>query len=318
MYCQYCGKQVEEKEEYCPECGKKLNHNRINHINLKGEKPLFFLCMILAGPVITTIFNMVVFINRWIYNRTDNVFLSFIDLLPLEYLVFLIIIINLAKNGKINTSKFCFYDAVIWTVFWMMQFLVNRLTWGVLIPGMDTYYHILNSAYWSVEHLLLLQDFWLLFCWLCFVVCRNNDTLITFKRVLFLGIGLAIYSAFFFLFGNVIVWEIAYIEGAMADLLLMFKISAIFMGLRYFILFFFVVCLAKKKIGLRSALISIIGFSVIRLGILVFITIYNTTNMLITISDTAGYIYIGMAILITLLIGKDNSFSKEEKKEVIN
>ncbi len=314
MYCQHCGKPIDDNAEYCEECGKAVNAKRIKRIELNEDKPLFFLFMILIGPLITTIFNLIVFVNRWIYNQTDNVFLSFIDLLPLEYFIFLIIIINLVIYGKIKTSKFCLNDVIIWTAFWMMQFIVNRLMWVVLIPRMDIYYHILNSTYWSVEHLLLLQDFWLLFCWLCFIVCRNNDTLITFKRVLFLGIGLIVYSAFFFLFGNVIVWDIAYVEGTMADLFPMFKISAITMGLRYFILFFFAICLAKKKIGLRSALIAILGFSLIRFCIMIFVTIYYNTNMLVTIADTAGYLYMGILILITLLINQRNNVGEETKE----
>ncbi len=314
MYCQYCGKQVEDNAEVCAECGKPINSSKKRSIDLKKDNSLFFWCMILVGPMITTMFYFVVFVNRWIYNQTDNIFLSLLDLLPIEYIVFVIIVINLVIYGKIKTSKFCLNDAIIWTVFWMMQFLVNRLMWGVLIPRMDIYYHILNSTYWSVEHLLLLQDFWLLFCWLCFIVCRNNDTLITYKKTIFLGAGLIIYSLFFFLFGNVIVWDIAYIEGAMADLLPMFKISTMAMGLRYFILFFFAICLAKKKIGLRSALIAILGFSLIRFCIMIFVTIYYNTNMLVTIADTAGYLYMGILILITLLINQRNNVGEETKE----
>lgn len=314
MYCQFCGKQVEDNAEVCAECGKTINSSKKRSIDLKKDNSLFFWCMILVGPMITTMFYFIVFVNRWIYNQTDNVFLSLLDLIPLEYIIFLIIVINLVIYGKIKTAKFCLNDAIIWTVFWMMQFMSSRLISSILLPEMSTYYHILNHTYWSVEHLLFLQDFWGLFCWFCYIVCRNNDTLITFKKGKILGIGLVVYSLLFFMFGNWIVIEIAHNVDGLYELLIMFKISALTMFIRHFILFFLAICLAKKKIGLCSGLISIIGFFVIRFSILLFPTIYEITNILVAIADTAGYLYMGIVILITLLINPRNNVGEEAKE----
>ena len=94
MYCQYCGKQVEDNVDTCTECGKRINSIKNKKIDFKKDNSLFFWCMILVGPLITSVFYLAVFVNRWIYSQTDNVFLNLLDLLPLEYIIFIIIIKN--------------------------------------------------------------------------------------------------------------------------------------------------------------------------------------------------------------------------------
>lgn len=36
MYCRYCGKQVEDDSEFCPQCGKKLLRDQTT-LGVEGE-----------------------------------------------------------------------------------------------------------------------------------------------------------------------------------------------------------------------------------------------------------------------------------------
>lgn len=57
MICNKCGKEIEDEQKFCPNCGKKVKSNLIDDKHKKGKKILFFTIILILTLVIVCFFS---------------------------------------------------------------------------------------------------------------------------------------------------------------------------------------------------------------------------------------------------------------------
>ena len=115
MFCKYCGKQIPDQSEFCPECGKGLKANKAEkqeNIRHQVKIPFILILLLVCG-------NTVLFWGKILLYGYGTSIVSLFDTLIL--VAGLIVLISFVNKKRIRTSAYRFTDllplACVWGPF---------------------------------------------------------------------------------------------------------------------------------------------------------------------------------------------------------
>lgn len=194
MFCKYCGRDIPETSEFCPECGKKLKKESVK--NTEERRPLgaAFVLMLLV-----LCSNMVVDWGRVLLFGYQ---LHIGMLLPTVMLVAgLALLGRLIGQEKICTADYRLSDLLVLLCVWMAVpgLLLRWESQLVSSFGTDAV-----SAYWTMQTVIMptiqLPAFWLVLGLIALGLGRSGNWQPTKKQKLILLVVLALCSVLGFLF----------------------------------------------------------------------------------------------------------------------
>ena len=156
MFCKFCGHEIPNHSEFCPQCGKKLNNRPLKE---KPQKtafiPFVLIMFILCGSSILGLLRVLLF--------NDSITVGFL-LESLKLLAGLVILGICTYTGKLRIADYRYSDLLVMVcVWWLIPTLLTQAEakYTAYIVG-----HAASAVFWefklSVEPLLQFSGFWMI------------------------------------------------------------------------------------------------------------------------------------------------------------
>lgn len=195
MFCKYCGRDIPETSEFCPECGKKLKKESVK--STEERRP--------AGAVLALMLLVLCCSTVVDWGRV----LLFGDRLHIGMLITTVMLAaglallgTMVGRGKICTADYRISDLLVLLCVWMVvPGLMFR--WELYLVG---YFLGVNasSAYWTMQTFIMptiqLPAFWLVLGLIVLGLGRRGNWQPDKKQKLVLSVVLALCSVLGFLF----------------------------------------------------------------------------------------------------------------------
>ena len=156
MFCKYCGRDIPETSEFCPECGKKLKKESVKNTEERRPAGIVFALMLLAlcGSTVVDWGRVLLFGYRISIGLVLTTVMLAAGLALLGTMV---------GRGKICTADYRISDLLVLLCVWMVVPGL-QLRWELQLVG---YFLGVNasSAYWTMQTFIMptiqLPTFWL-------------------------------------------------------------------------------------------------------------------------------------------------------------
>lgn len=198
MFCKYCGQNVPDIAEFCPECGKKLKHKEAEEKEQRKavSTPLALLVILLCWNTLRAWGNMLLFGNQ----------LSLVSLLSTVMLVAGFVLFGtLAGRDMIHAEDYRFTDILVLCCVWIVA---PALLWRWAAYVISQYG---GSAFWAwavwesnMIPVIQVPVFWLMLGIIVLGLTRRGIWQSTRKHSLILAAVLCCCSVFGLLFAPVI------------------------------------------------------------------------------------------------------------------
>ena len=195
MFCKYCGRDIPETSEFCPECGKKLKKESVKNTEERRPAGIVFALMLLAlcGSTVVDWGRVLLFGYRISIGLVLTTVMLAAGLALLGTMV---------GRGKICTADYRISDLLVLLCVWMVvPGLMFR--WELYLVG---YFLGVNasSAYWTMQTFIMptiqLPTFWLVLGLIVLGLGRRGNWQPDKKQKLVLSVVLALCSVLGFLF----------------------------------------------------------------------------------------------------------------------
>ena len=195
MFCKYCGRDIPETSEFCPECGKKLKKESVK--STEERRPagavLALMLLVLCSSTVVDWGRVLLFGYRISIGLVLTTVMLAAGLALLGTMV---------GRGKICTADYRISDLLVLLCVWMVvPGLMFR--WGLYLVG---YFLGVNasSAYWTMQTFIMptiqLPAFWLVLGLIVLGLGRRGNWQPDKKQKLVLSVVLALCSVLGFLF----------------------------------------------------------------------------------------------------------------------
>ena len=195
MFCKYCGRDIPETSEFCPECGKKLKKERVK--STEERRPagavLALMLLVLCSSTVVDWGRVLLFGYRISIGLVLTTVMLAAGLALLGTMV---------GRGKICTADYRISDLLVLLCVWMVvPGLMFR--WELYLVG---YFLGVNasSAYWTMQTFIMptiqLPAFWLVLGLIVLGLGRRGNWQPDKKQKLVLSVVLALCSVLGFLF----------------------------------------------------------------------------------------------------------------------
>ena len=195
MFCKYCGRDIPETSEFCPECGKKLKKESVKNTEERRPAGIVFVLMLLVLCSSTVVdWGRVLLFG---YRISIGLVLTTVMLAA-----GLALLGTMVGRGKICTADYRISDLLVLLCVWMVvPGLMFR--WELYLVG---YFLGVNasSAYWTMQTFIMptiqLPTFWLVLGLIVLGLGRRGNWQPDKKQKLVLSVVLALCSVLGFLF----------------------------------------------------------------------------------------------------------------------
>lgn len=195
MFCKYCGRDIPETSEFCPECGKKLKKESVKSTEERRPAGAAFVLMLLVLCCSTVVdWGRVLLFG---YRISIGLVLTTVMLAA-----GLALLGTMVGRGKICTADYRISDLLVLLCVWMVvPGLMFR--WELYLVG---YFLGVNasSAYWTMQTFIMptiqLPTFWLVLGLIVLGLGRRGNWQPDKKQKLVLSVVLALCSVLGFLF----------------------------------------------------------------------------------------------------------------------
>lgn len=195
MFCKYCGRDIPETSEFCPECGKKLKKESVK--STEERRPagavLALMLLVLCSSTVVDWGRVLLFGYRISIGLVLTTVMLAVGLALLGTMV---------GRGKICTADYRISDLLVLLCVWMVvPGLMFR--WELYLVG---YFLGVNasSAYWTMQTFIMptiqLPTFWLVLGLIVLGLGRRGNWQPDKKQKLVLSVVLALCSVLGFLF----------------------------------------------------------------------------------------------------------------------
>ena len=262
MFCKYCGHEIPNHSEFCPQCGKKLNNVSLKKDTQKASYiPFILIMLLLCGSNIL----------NWLRVLLFNYSITVGSLLEsLSFMAGLVILGICAYKGKLRISNYRYSDLlVVACVWWLIPTLLLQAEakYAAYILGQTA-----SAAFWqfklSIEPLLQLSGLWVILGIILLGLCRCGKWNPTKKQMLVLMALLLTRS----LVGFIFVPSLSASLGANEEIISMIvKTSRTWLMLCWLWPLFILTVfrwLGNDKIGVKGAAFSLLGMHLGELVIL--------------------------------------------------
>lgn len=254
MFCKYCGRDIPETSEFCPECGKKLKKESVKNTEERRPAGIVFALMLLAlcGSTVVDWGRVLLFGYRISIGLVLTTVMLAAGLALLGTMV---------GRGKICTADYRISDLLVLLCVWMVvPGLMFR--WELHLVGSFLGVNA-SSAYWIVQTVIMptirLPAFWLVLGLIVLGLGRRGNWQPAKKQKLVLLVVLALCSVLGFLFAP----QLAMLNDAPIDVLdmaaKMARVLSLFCWLWPLVVLQVFHRLGTEKVGPVGAGVALVG-----------------------------------------------------------
>lgn len=274
MFCKYCGQNIPDIAEFCPECGKKLKHKENEELERRQalSTPLALMFFMLCWNTLRAWGNMLLFDNQ----------LSLAALLSTVMLAAaLVLFAILAGRDMIHMEDYRFTDLLVLCCVWMVvPALLGR--WAAYVSA-NVISQYGKAAFWAwsvwennMIPVIQVPVFWLMLGVILLGLTRRGGWQLTRKHSLIVTAVLFGCSVFGFLFAPVIAMSAYVPEEIIAMAVQMTRLWALLCWLWPLVILKGFHALGEGRVGIGGTIAAFLGMQLGEaLLLLVFVVMFG-------------------------------------------
>jgi len=254
MFCKFCGQNIPDTAEFCPECGKKLKKEETHELEAHRvmSAPLALMLIILCWSTVRAWGQVLLFG----YRAHISMLISTVMLV-----VGLVLLGTMIGRDRIHGETYRFSDLLVLCCVWMVvpRLLLEWESELVYHFVGATLYAAFRTADWYIMPAIQFEDFWLVLGLIALGLARSGEWKPTKKQSLILLAVLFLRSVFGFVFApQLAMWAGAPME-VIAMTVNMTRLWSVLCWLWPLVVLKVFRALGEGRIGTGGAVISLLG-----------------------------------------------------------